>query len=81
VELVWGTAHELGYGDIFVRQSGGYVIDDHIPLRDKGIRCIDVIQMGLPYWHTQGDTIDKLSASSLEAVGRTMVAVIRKLGE
>jgi hypothetical protein len=81
VQLVWDTAAELGYGSIFVRQSGGYVIDDHIPLNEAGIRCIDVIQMGLPYWHTQGDTIDKLSASSLEAVGRTMAEVIRKLAE
>ncbi len=81
VELVWNTAHELGYGRHFLRQSGGYVIDDHIPLIQAGIRCMDIIQMGLPYWHTHGDTIDKLSAATLEAVGRTMVAVVKKVAE
>ena len=55
------------------------MVDDHIPLLKKGIRCIDIIQMGLPYWHTQGDTPDKLSAESLEAVGRTLAAVILSL--
>ncbi len=81
VELVWNTAHELGYGDHFPRQSGGYVIDDHIPLIEAGIRCMDIIQMGLPYWHTHGDTIDKISAATLEAVGRTMVEVVKKVAE
>lgn len=74
--LVWNTAERLGYGNIFVKQVGSAVVDDHIPLLKAGIRCINVIQMGLPYWHTQGDTPDKLSAESLEAVGRTLAAVI-----
>jgi len=74
--LVWDKAAELGYGKYFPRQEGTAVIDDHIPLLQAGIRCIDLIQMGLPYWHTLGDTPDKLSPSSLEAVGRTLAAVI-----
>jgi glutaminyl-peptide cyclotransferase len=81
VELVWNTAHELGYGNLFPRQNGGYVIDDHIPLHEAGIRCMDIIQMGLPYWHTHGDTIDKLSAETLEAVGRTVAEVVKKVAE
>ncbi|MCE5272290.1 M28 family peptidase [bacterium] len=74
--LVWDKAAELGYGKYFPRQEGTAVIDDHIPLLQAGIRCIDLIQMGLPYWHTLGDTPDKLSPASLEAVGRTLAAVI-----
>ncbi len=81
VELVWNTAHELGYGETFPHQAGGHVVDDHIPLIKAGIRCIDIIQMGLPYWHTQGDTIDKLSAKTLEAVGRTVAEVVKKAAE
>ena len=77
--LIWNTAANLGYGHIFVKQVGPTVVDDHIPLLNAGIRCIDIIQMGLPYWHTQGDTPDKLSAESLEAVGRTLAEVIHSL--
>ena len=76
VELVWSTASRLGYGHVFPRQEGPAVIDDHYPLIQAGIRCIDIVQMGLPYWHTTGDTPDKLSAASLEAVGRTLANVI-----
>jgi len=74
--LVWDTAHHLGYGDYFLRQVGVAVIDDHLPLLTSGIRCIDIVQMGLPYWHTHQDTPDKCSPSALEAVGRTIAAVI-----
>jgi hypothetical protein len=75
-QLVWDTAERLGYGKIFLRQAGPAVIDDHIPLLNAGIHCIDIVQMGLPYWHTVGDTPDKLSPASLEAVGRTLAAVV-----
>lgn len=80
VELVWNTAHELGYGGYFPRRSGMYVVDDHIPLMNEGISCIDVIQMGLPYWHTHADDIGNISAETLEAVGRTVAEAIGKVG-
>lgn len=75
-QLVWETAESLGYGRIFVKQVGTGVLDDHIPLLKSGIRCIDIVQMGLPYWHTLQDTPDKCSPSTLEAVGRTLAAVV-----
>ncbi len=71
----------LGYGAYFPQQIGPAVIDDHIPLLNTGIRCIDIIQMGLPYWHTHGDTPDKLSPATLEAVGRTLAAVVYNQGQ
>jgi len=74
--LVWETARRLGYGEYFMRQIGPGVIDDHLPLLDSGIRCIDIVQMGLPYWHTHQDTPDKCSSTTLEAVGRTIAAVV-----
>ena len=76
VRLIWDTAESLGYGSYFVRQNGPAVIDDHVPLLDRGIRCIDIVQMGLPYWHTHADTPDKCSPATLEAVGRTVAAVL-----
>ena len=76
VRLIWDTAESLGYGSYFVRQNGPAVIDDHVPLLDRGIRCIDIVQMGLPYWHTHADTPDKCSPATREAVGRTVAAVL-----
>src|SRR5437867_311180 len=43
--------------------------DDHTPLNAIGIPTIDVIDFDFPWWHTADDTIDKLSAQSLQVVG------------
>ena len=45
------------------------LIDDHTPLNAIGIRTIDVIDFDFAWWHTADDTIDKLSAQSLQVVG------------
>lgn len=78
VDRVWGAAAALGYGHIFPRATSGGITDDHIPLIDAGMRAIDVIDINYPFWHTMQDTPDKVSAQSLEAVGNTAVAVIRR---
>jgi Zn-dependent M28 family amino/carboxypeptidase len=50
------------------------MLDDHIPFRDAGIPAVDIIDFDYPYWHTTGDTLDKVSAESLHAVGDTLLA-------
>jgi glutaminyl-peptide cyclotransferase len=45
------------------------MIDDHSPLNAIGIPIIDVIDFDYSWWHTAGDTIDKISAQSLQIVG------------
>lgn len=43
--------------------------DDHTPLNAIGLPTIDIIDFDFPWWHTSDDTIDKLSAESLQTVG------------
>jgi glutaminyl-peptide cyclotransferase len=45
------------------------LIDDHAPLNAIGISMIDIIDFDYPWWHTANDTMDKLSARSLQIVG------------
>jgi hypothetical protein len=45
------------------------LIDDHVPLNAIGIPTIDIIDFDFPPWHTAGDTMDKISAQSLQIVG------------
>lgn len=83
VELVWSTAARLGLGSVFLNESGGTSTDDHVPLQQVGIRAIDVIaeygpSSSYPWWHTTEDTIDKLSAETLKAVGDVMIALVRE---
>jgi hypothetical protein len=46
------------------------ITDDHTPLNAVGIPTIDIIDFDFPWWHTADDTIDKISAESLQTVGR-----------
>ena len=45
------------------------ITDDHTPLNAAGIPTIDLIDFEYPPWHTAGDTMDKISAESLQTVG------------
>jgi Zn-dependent M28 family amino/carboxypeptidase len=82
VERVWSRAADLGYGRIFRASVRHTVIDDHVPLQDAGVRAIDVIDFDYggadnPYWHTTEDTLDKVSAESLQIVGEVALALLR----
>ncbi len=76
VDRVWNIARRLGFNDVFHRETRHTVNDDHIPLNDAGIPTIDVIDFDYAYWHTPEDTPDKVTASSLGAVGTVMTRLI-----
>lgn len=78
VDMVWDLAARMGYGSIFDPGSSTTIMDDHVPLGEKGFRIIDVIDLDFPWHHTPHDTIDKVSAASLEVVGRVALALIRQ---
>jgi Zn-dependent M28 family amino/carboxypeptidase len=78
VARVWQTAADLGYSSIFVQESGGEVIDDHVPLLRAGLRVIDVIDLTYPPHHTPHDTMDKISAKSLAIVGDVATALVTR---
>jgi len=48
---------------------GRELIDDHVPLNTIGIPTLDIIDFDFPWWHTADDTMDKISAQSLQTVG------------
>jgi hypothetical protein len=77
VDRVWRTAADLGYGRIFLPGVKYPLIDDQVALQHVGIHAIDVVDFDYPYWHTTEDTIDKVSAASLQVVGDVAVALVR----
>jgi glutaminyl-peptide cyclotransferase len=78
VELVWDTAKDLGYAGYFISSPRHTLIDDHLELQKASIRAIDVVDFDYPSWHTPYDTIDKVSAASLQVVGDVAVTLIRR---
>jgi glutaminyl-peptide cyclotransferase len=49
------------------------LLDDHAPLNAIGIPTLDIIDFDYPPWHTAGDTLDKISAKSLQIVGSVAI--------
>jgi hypothetical protein len=83
VDLVWQTAARVGAGSYFPNETSRSITDDHVPLQQVGIRAIDVVadfgpSTSFPYHHTVDDTVDKLAAATLQAVGDVMMALIRE---
>ncbi len=76
-EQIWSQANLLGY-DQFIPRVKYSMLDDHTPFLEAGIPAVDIIDFDYPYYHTMEDTIDKVSAQSLEAVGRTLAAWLSK---
>jgi hypothetical protein len=66
---IFAAADALGQRAHFTYLDRG-MTDDHTPLNEIGIPVIDLIDFDFPPWHTAGDTLDKISAESLEIVGR-----------
>ncbi len=67
-EGIFAAADALGVRKHFTYFHGG-ITDDHTPLNAAGIPTIDLIDFDYPPWHTAEDTIDKLSAASLQTIG------------
>lgn len=75
---LWAIAAELGYTDRIIPEYKHSMLDDHIPFVRAGIPAVDMIDFDYPYWHTTQDTPDKVSAESLEAIGRTLEVWLEK---
>lgn len=74
---IWKTAEDLGFGDKFIDFPKHRVIDDHLPFVQAGIPAVDIIDLDYPFWHTTGDTLDKVSAESLDIVGQVVLTWLR----
>ena len=71
-QALWDLAGELGFRAQFPLQFRGRIIDDHLPFVLRGIPSADIIDLDYPEWHTSQDTLDKVSAESLQRVGRLL---------
>jgi Zn-dependent M28 family amino/carboxypeptidase len=77
-DLVWATARRLGYGSNFVDEPLP-VEDDHMHFLKAGVPAVDLIDLDYPEWHTAGDTLDKVSARSLQIVGDVVLAALPEI--
>ena len=85
VKKIWDKAHELGFGNYFIKQEGSEVLDDHLYVNQLAqIPCVDIINYDPtcenssfgPTWHTMNDNISNIDHNTLKAVGQTVMDVI-----
>jgi hypothetical protein len=74
---VRGAAKRVGVQAIFPDKTQTSIFDDHTPFLRAGIPAVDLIDWSYPYTHKLTDSYDKLSERSVDAVGETIVELIR----
>jgi glutaminyl-peptide cyclotransferase len=85
VQQLFDAARATAHRDYFSAR-GMVMVDDHVPFLGAGIPAIDIIDFeygsapGLnDYWHTELDTLDKLSSHSLEVAGQTTLQLLSQV--
>jgi Zn-dependent M28 family amino/carboxypeptidase len=85
IPQTFDASRAAGFRDYFAYGGNG-VLDDHVAFMRAGIPAVDLIDFefgskpGLnDYWHTDKDTLDKISPRSLEIVGKTTLRLIELL--
>ncbi len=82
VSRVWSRAQEMGYGNYFLTQVEGSIMDDHYYVNVwAGIPTVDIIdfnsERGFPtMWHTMNDTPENISPATLGMIGRLLTSLI-----
>jgi glutaminyl-peptide cyclotransferase len=74
-EAIWSAARAQKQSAHFVNEQTP-IEDDHLPFLAAGVPSVDVIDLEYPPWHTAGDTLDAVSAGSLQIVGDVVLAAL-----
>ena len=73
------AARAVGVARVFPAATGEALLDDHTPFLRAGVPAIDLIDFSYRHRDTVDDTVDKLDVASLDAVGETVVELVRRL--
>ena len=74
-DIIWGEAAKMKFDNYFL-PAMTTVEDDHLPFLAAGVPSVDIIDLDYDAWHTQRDTIEAVSARSLQVVGDVLLAAL-----
>jgi len=77
-DIIWAAAQKQQLTSYF-RPDRVQIEDDHLPFMEAGVPSVDVIDLEYPAWHTAADTLDAVSARSLQVVGDAIVAALPQI--
>jgi hypothetical protein len=82
VNAIWDAAWKAGYAKNFLRDEHS-ISDDHQPFIEADIPAVDLIDFdygpGNSYWHSNEDTLDKISGESMKAVGDALIGALPEI--
>jgi Iap family predicted aminopeptidase len=73
--VIWETARRQNLDEYFIPDSTR-IEDDHLPFLAAGIPSVDIIDLDYEAWHTAKDTLDAVSARSLQVVGDVVLGAL-----
>jgi glutaminyl-peptide cyclotransferase len=73
------AAGRVGTRPVFPPARGIAITDDHTPFLRAGVPAIDLIDWAYPVKNTARDRLDRVSKRSLDAVGETVLELVREL--
>jgi Zn-dependent M28 family amino/carboxypeptidase len=76
--LIWETARRHQLGAYFIDDTT-QIEDDHEPFLRAGVPAVDIIDLEFAAWHTAKDTLDSVSARSLQVVGDVLIAALPQI--
>jgi Zn-dependent M28 family amino/carboxypeptidase len=77
-DMIWSAAQNRQLSSYF-RPERVQIEDDHLPFMEAGVPSVDIIDLEYPAWHTAGDTLDAVSARSLQVVGDALLAALPQI--
>ena len=79
--VIHRAARACGHQRYFFQEDLA-VTDDHVPFLDAGIPAVDLIDIeNNPQWHTKEDTLEHISADSLQIVAEVVLTALPGLEE
>ena len=77
-DIVWNAARAQKLGEYFPNDRTE-IEDDHLPFVEAGVPALDIIDLEYDAWHTPLDTLDSVSARSLQVVGDVLLAALPQI--
>jgi glutaminyl-peptide cyclotransferase len=77
-DILWREAKRQRLDDHFIADSTK-IEDDHLPFLAAGVPSVDVIDLDYEAWHTAADTLDAVSARSLQVVGDVILGALPEI--
>ena len=73
--IIWDAAKRSQLDSAFIAEATR-IEDDHMPFLAAGVPAVDIIDLDYEPWHTAKDTLEAVSARSLQIVGDVVLAAL-----